>query len=404
MSRSKKPARVKPVAVAVENTAVTDQPPTQAIAPPPVKSNGVALYYPYIHIQDPNWLKMALLYWDGIRTIVPEHSFFDDDETCRAVVEAGLLWATSPGNYTAGAARRFREFLAGNIQGHGYSSEILTRVVEEARANATLEGVYIEKIDYALAEWFCERHLADRSGRRMLMSGEVAAAYMACLAAEMSACIGAPIVTDREATAECAQYVAFGRTRRASPAMPFAGRHVILINPPYSKPFPVQARPALEFRLSLDMPNPASLADISFEKILRFRERYADERRMLREHVESILDPVAGMGDVNQQADYFRSQQATLDRAYAAYRKSHERFYVPSAVAPLSLSVPAALGSLAKSMHSLPIDPAPLVAGGVGCLIVAAYAKFLTDRTKAQESPYHYLVAMDRLVPRGRGR
>lgn len=33
---------------------------------------GTALYYPTIDIQDEDWLKTAYLFWDGIRTIVPE--------------------------------------------------------------------------------------------------------------------------------------------------------------------------------------------------------------------------------------------------------------------------------------------------------------------------------------------
>ncbi len=31
-----------------------------------------ALYYPTIDISDEDWLKTAYLFWDGIRTIVPE--------------------------------------------------------------------------------------------------------------------------------------------------------------------------------------------------------------------------------------------------------------------------------------------------------------------------------------------
>ena len=35
-------------------------------------NNFAALYYPFIDIQNEKWLKTALLYWDEIRTIVPE--------------------------------------------------------------------------------------------------------------------------------------------------------------------------------------------------------------------------------------------------------------------------------------------------------------------------------------------
>ncbi len=34
---------------------------------------GKAFYYPYIEIQDINWLKQALLYWDGLRRMLPPH-------------------------------------------------------------------------------------------------------------------------------------------------------------------------------------------------------------------------------------------------------------------------------------------------------------------------------------------
>ncbi len=31
-----------------------------------------ALFYPWIDIEDERWLKASLLYWDSVRTIVPE--------------------------------------------------------------------------------------------------------------------------------------------------------------------------------------------------------------------------------------------------------------------------------------------------------------------------------------------
>ena len=33
----------------------------------------IGLYYPYIHFRDENWLKMAVLFWDGLTRIVPVH-------------------------------------------------------------------------------------------------------------------------------------------------------------------------------------------------------------------------------------------------------------------------------------------------------------------------------------------
>lgn len=51
-----------------------------------------ALYYPWIDIHDETWLKTSLLYWDSIRTIVPES--IDEpysSETGHTLKEAGFL-------------------------------------------------------------------------------------------------------------------------------------------------------------------------------------------------------------------------------------------------------------------------------------------------------------------------
>jgi hypothetical protein len=44
---------------------------------------GFALYYPYIHLQDENWLKVAALYYDGLRRIVPEDFRTQDSKTVK---------------------------------------------------------------------------------------------------------------------------------------------------------------------------------------------------------------------------------------------------------------------------------------------------------------------------------
>ena len=51
-----------------------------------------ALFYPWIDIQDEAWLKSSLLYWDSVRTIVPESiSAPYSTETGRALEVTGFL-------------------------------------------------------------------------------------------------------------------------------------------------------------------------------------------------------------------------------------------------------------------------------------------------------------------------
>lgn len=51
-----------------------------------------ALYYPWIDIHDEAWLKTALLYWDSVRTIVPESIDAPySTDTAHALQDAGFL-------------------------------------------------------------------------------------------------------------------------------------------------------------------------------------------------------------------------------------------------------------------------------------------------------------------------
>lgn len=54
---------------------------------------GIALYYPTIDIQDEDWLKTAYLFWDGIRTIVPESMARDAyrNNTTEFLAEIGYI-------------------------------------------------------------------------------------------------------------------------------------------------------------------------------------------------------------------------------------------------------------------------------------------------------------------------
>ena len=76
-------------------------------------SFGVALYYPYINVQDINWLKCSLLYWDKMRRIVPHFVFEHDDELMREFVDVQVLEKTSPDDYREEASNLFSENILG---------------------------------------------------------------------------------------------------------------------------------------------------------------------------------------------------------------------------------------------------------------------------------------------------
>ncbi|MFJ2262847.1 hypothetical protein ACIOKD_31840 [Streptomyces sp. NPDC087844] len=57
----------------------------------------LAIYYPYIHVQDDTWLKAAALYWPHIGRIVPEDYPIQESHTAEVLNgELGLMVNVSP--------------------------------------------------------------------------------------------------------------------------------------------------------------------------------------------------------------------------------------------------------------------------------------------------------------------
>ena len=85
-----------------------------------VSKYGKVLYYPYIEIQDTNWLKLSLLCWDGIRRIVPTPVLPKDDVDVLQVIDAGLLQNTAPDEYRDNASEKFLALLKPLVEEGGW--------------------------------------------------------------------------------------------------------------------------------------------------------------------------------------------------------------------------------------------------------------------------------------------
>lgn len=56
-----------------------------------------ALYFPYVHIRDDEWLKAAALYWPSVRRLVPHGYAKRDSATARAFANVAVLRDEEPG-------------------------------------------------------------------------------------------------------------------------------------------------------------------------------------------------------------------------------------------------------------------------------------------------------------------
>lgn len=344
---------------------------------PSVSSHGMALYSPYIHIRDANWLKAALLYWEGIRRIVPDppYNLLDDSRIALAVQE-GLVKRTSPEPYRAGAADRFRRQMLPMAQNKSKGAEQLWRLVREVPRTDLFE-VHPEKIDPGLRDWMSFEKLAEQADVEFIMAPEVATTYMTCLTAEMSQKIGAPPVTDQKASEQIGQFVLFGQTA-AEAAVPKESLQVL--------------------QLQLPFPTPQSLNHVTMEYILKFREDFSSERRALRNTLEKALKNAPTIEDTNQLNDLLRDLERQIAESLTEQRKKLKETAVINGA--LSLTVPTGIAGALKALAALPLEPFSL---GIGCgalLTAAWWGKYQQDKQKVVSvCPYHYFLTLEKNFP-----
>lgn len=71
----------------------------------------IALYYPYIHFRDEEWLKSAILYWPRVARIAPTRSGPRDSELVRTLCDTGIVINAQAGSATKDVSEQFAKFV-----------------------------------------------------------------------------------------------------------------------------------------------------------------------------------------------------------------------------------------------------------------------------------------------------
>jgi hypothetical protein len=337
-------------------------------------SSGVSLYYPYIHIQDEGWLKSSLLYWDRVRRIVPDGFEPKDWGDCYAAAEAGVLVRASPTPYLFETAQRFRSkipALLAEINRRGESLEVQDPAPAERNRDIR---IHTEKMEYTLRRFLIEEQIATVRGEWMVSHPDVTDWYMTCLTTVMSEKIGSPIVTDRKRNNDVGEYLTH--------ANPTPGEENI-----------EQGRAML--RLRIPFPDADRVAKVPIRKILRLREKYADQRRNLRDAVEELMKEIPTISDANDLRDHLRDKEARLNSAIQEQRRAADRFYNKTLPSFLQISAPTGLLALGINAGMPPFILTVIGAGAVALLARGWWAKFKDDEAAIKAKPYQYLLTLE---------
>jgi Family of unknown function (DUF6236) len=376
----------------------------------------IALYYPWMHFQDTDWLKLALLSWERIVRLRPREVDDRDSELVREIrAESDLLREIAPSPHdleTVAAA--FFELLGDDGPLAGWGARILhaadptldvapflapysQRPADDVLHDQDLVWIYCggtgTKMSRELRRHLVQARLAREVDARdpwVGMHPRLGTVYLTALADTVARHNMLSPVTD-----DLRMHHAVGALDRLAD----------LLGRPVAPAF--QDTRAAYLHLSLRaVIRPENIAAVPVSRLVAFRQRYAHELSAFHAHIDSLateLEHVAAVenseiAQAHLHALYERATKPQLDELRRALRA----FGIKSTVGALGLKVDlgaasgTALGTLA-------------VSGGHPALGTAAVAltvvPYVAGRMKARRqqqtgSPVAYLLAAERMSNR----
>ncbi len=369
----------------------------------------VGLYYPFIHFRDEGWLKLTALYWDGMRRIVPVGASVNDSDEVRRLVDAGFIRNKIPLDAAFQIAGPFRELINthgdamrvqfGVAQRDMWPDDIHTRLYAPGR-DTKLAYVFDEKMDPGLrSDLFGHGLVASRSDnpRWIGMHPRLAKFYMLSLAEAMAPTLGAHPLTD--ATFDHVAVSGLTMDRLAA---------ALLDRPEFAVPAPAnaggereveEAMASLAFRTVV----PVDPGRIPAEKIIEFRQKYAEERGLFQAELARLTGGLAYLKDVNDPHEVEQHLKSEYDKTLAprleALRKGLHSANIDTAESAMAVSfaLPAAVAAI---LTAVGLTLAPPV-GGLAGLAFAAWT-IQRKRKKSRDgllkpSPEAYLYRASKL-------
>jgi hypothetical protein len=254
-----------------------------------------ALYYPFIHFKDDDWLKLTVLYWDKVARIVPEGYATDDSDAVKAL--APCIDTVRPTWAPADFAHTFVDFIAKHgpklQEKYGLhlreSWPMLSEKERPARAGGRsgndprLGYIFYEKISDDVYRALKDSGLAstDAPGERWIgMHPRLAWVYMTALAEQLAAHRGLRPLTD-----ETRDHLALSSLAPERLAQALLGDVELVSRDPTGLEIE-SALVSVAFKAVV----PVGLADLDPAKILDFRARYPRERAAFQQAAAELLD------------------------------------------------------------------------------------------------------------------
>lgn len=367
-----------------------------------------ALYYPWIDICDETWLKTALLYWDSVRTIVPESIDAPySTDIGRTLQDAGFL---VPLRVHSGMDEI--ENLAADVLTYLESAEGVELLI--AGRGGRRRDIHVEKLPYELGR-LADIHpeklpyeirdllhgLALPSGRGqdwLRVDEKFANFYMTLLASRLSERVGARLLTPLAAADRLAVTARFDaqlngviprsmhpRWRHWREYEAFGPRHLM----------PRHLAPGMLANLAIERIGVAP--DTPVDRLIEFREKHRDELAQFRTKVEQL----AACVEVDLTAEALRQRVTDIYTGEVAPAISNLKAALDGRRIKwlgdglLKIAFLSAGSSTMLVMAGLTVPTALLA--GVGLSLIVTGTMYNVDKQESLRSnPFAYLLSVER--------
>lgn len=360
-----------------------------------------ALYYPRIQVPDDAWLKTAMLYWNGIRTIVPASMPEPYTGTSRLLFDAGVLSPLHVHPRMDSVERLAVKVLDyfGSTEADGVLIEGGLRQSdlihpEQMPELRELVRMHPEKFPYELQHQL-ERLFHGRQGDWVRVDRPFARYYMTMLATELAEDHGIALLTDLPSSDRLAVNVRMDSKlgipyiRLGEPHWHRYGRDWF-----HEHRVPSSLAPALLADLTLQ--KIAISPDTSVDDLLRFRDDHKDQLARFRTKMAELTASIDGELTIEalqrRVADVYANEvKPTINELKDCLSASKIKWFLESFMKASMLSVPAT-GVLPTFGLSI---PHALLAGAGISLTVSAVLFNLQRREDIRQNPYSYVLAAE---------
>ena len=339
------------------------------------KGYGHALYYPYIHIQNDDWIKVAALYYDGLTRIVPSTYTPRDSEIVKGLNdECNFIRNYDPGDEAIIIALDFLDLAKRELSDDSRRKALYNRVRTTLPVGSEFL-IHEQKIADLVKDALPELGIAkvrNNEGTWYSFDPVAGSLYMASLANKVAENKSLPIVTDTPV------YQPIVRLLQQDTSTLFSQ---------------IDTGHALA-SLVIETHVPRDIASVDVKQIVRFRNNHESERIRFYKEIQEIVEKIPEINDQESLQKCLDHHKVRIDDAVDGVRTSLVESGIQCVTGLLGLSVPSWASQLSQILPDL---GAQLVVGGLMCMGASVLLKSGMNYYKSRTgSPWSYVLSLER--------